>query len=74
MDVTEPTPPDLTELSPSFIEPGRKWLPLMGDFAGRVGTEVSATRDFAWVALSFEGNAQSHTFYIRSLQPAHELD
>jgi hypothetical protein len=71
MNKDDQLPPDAAQLSSSFIEPGRKWLLLTGDFAGQVGTEVCATRDFAWVGLAFHDKPQVHTFSIRNLQPAH---
>ena len=49
-------------MSPRFSQPGRKWKPRFGEFAGRLGSEVCATRDFNWVGLTFQGESDYRTF------------
>jgi hypothetical protein len=61
--MNEEISPPLPELmSPRFTQPGRKWKPRFGVFAGRLGSEVCATRDFKWVGLTFQGESDYRTF------------
>lgn len=59
-DQRVPPCPDL--LSPKFTQPGRKWRPRFGEFAGRLGSEVAATRDLQWIGLTFSGENDYRTF------------
>ena len=34
-------------MSPAHAQPGRRWLPKTGEFAGQYGTECCASDDFA---------------------------
>jgi hypothetical protein len=62
--------PDASAMSARYTQPGRKWVPRSGAFAGRLGAEVCATRDFKWVGLTFPGESHYRTFHYDELEAA----
>jgi hypothetical protein len=51
-----------------YIQPGRRWIPLTGPYAGQYGAEACATKDFSWIGLLFPGEDMYHAFPIEELK------
>lgn len=62
--------PDPALLKPEHTQPGRRWIPLTGPYAGQCGAEHCATRDFSFVGLMFPGEDRYHVFAMEELKPA----